>query len=152
MMDKLFDGSDAHLLPGNAELIERLRRPFVMSMFANRGDLYEASECERHEAADALEAADKRIAGLKEAASFNFEQYQDAAFRLHEAEHNLAVAREALKNLFLISPTALECNDMHHAKKDQHEYDEDCPVLSRYEDALSGAREALAQTGGDDAS
>lgn len=71
--------------------------------------------------------------------------------RANEAERKLAVAQEALKNLFLSSPIALECNDMHHAKKDQHEYDEDCPVLSRYEDALSGAREALAQIGGDDA-
>ena len=75
-MNELFDGSNAHLLPGNAELIERLRRPFVMSMFANRGDLYEASECERHEAADALEAADKRIA---------------------ELERKMAVAQEALE-------------------------------------------------------
>ncbi|MBK8467624.1 MAG: hypothetical protein IPL32_17560 [Chloracidobacterium sp.] len=48
-MDKLFDGSDAHLLPGNAELIQRLRKGY--------GDMYLEAE-----AADALEAADKRIA------------------------------------------------------------------------------------------
>lgn len=115
-------------------------------------------------AADTLESANQRIAELEAEVC----KVRDIALRLvqsrdthvikligeidkrKEAERKLAVAQEALKNLFLSSPIALECNDMHHAKKDQHEYDEDCPVLSRYEDALSGAREALAQIGGDE--
>jgi hypothetical protein len=164
-MDKLFDGSDAHLLLGNAELISDLRERINPAYADQRGtESYERKQC-----ADALEAADKRIAEERETYDRLFEEGADKLFAAEseykamanlaaaylrdkqEAERKLDVAQEALKNLFLSSPIALECNDMHHAKKDQHEYDEDCPVLSRYEDALSGAREALAQIGGDDA-
>lgn len=45
-MDELFDGSDAHLLPGNADLIEVIKT---------------LADSIAKEAADALEAADKRI-------------------------------------------------------------------------------------------
>ena len=163
MIDKLFDGSDAHLLPGNAELIQRLVTPVTPT-------IYGQDVMTMREAAHTIEAADKRIAEERETYDRLLEEGADKLFAAEseykvmaklaasylrdkqEAERKLAVAREALKNLFLSSPIALECNDMHHAKKDQHEYDEDCPVLSRYEDALSGAREALAQIGGDDAS
>lgn len=95
MMDKLFDGSDAHLLPGNAELIQRLREYHNTDLEYGGFGVQEAVD-----AANALEAADKRIAGLKEAASFNFEQYQDAAFLLCAANERLAVARDALTNIY----------------------------------------------------
>lgn len=88
-MDKLFDGSDAHLLPGNAELMQRLREYHNTDLEYGGFGVQEAVD-----AANALEAADKRIAGLEEAASFNFEQYQDAAFRLCEANQRLEEERE----------------------------------------------------------
>jgi hypothetical protein len=71
-MDKLFDGSDAHLLPGNAELIADLRERINPAYADQRGtESYERKQC-----ADALEAADKRIA---------------------ELERKMAVAQEALE-------------------------------------------------------
>ena len=118
MMDKLFDGSDAHLLPGNAELIERLR--------------YERDDDERYEAADALEAADKRIAELEAAIiGWKADQKENMATaveeckRANEAERKLTVAREALNKI--------RCMSVGSA-------------------ANSFIEDALAQIGGDDAS
>lgn len=106
--DELFDGSDAHLLPGNAALIERLRHNPAIELFA--------------EAADALEAADKRIAEERETYDRLLEE---GANKLHEAKRKLAVAREALEDL---------CD-----------WDGDLVLKDFCEDAL-------AQLGGDDAS
>lgn len=130
-MDKLFDGSDAHLLPGNAELIERLRKGY--------GDMYLEAE-----AADALEAADKRIAEERETYDRMLEEGAEKLFAAEseykamanlaaaylrdkkEAERKLAVAREALE--------AAEWNSL------------DLPEFVR-----GKIVEALAQIGGDDA-
>jgi len=38
------------------------------------------------------------------------------------------------------------CNGAHHAKKDRHSLDEDCPVTMRYRTAITAIKEALAQT------
>lgn len=93
-MDKLFDGSDAHLLGANAELIANLRGENLDCNCC----AYSRSECScdtcwpesfTNKAADALEAADKRIAELE----------QTNCSRLDEAERKLAVAREALREL-----------------------------------------------------
>lgn len=122
-MDKLFDGSDAHLLPGNAELIQRLR--------------YERDDDERYEAADALEAADKRIAELEAAmVGWRADQKENIATaveeckRANEAERKLDVAREALSAMLT------------HMGMDEDEWNK--PTFDQ-------AREALAQIGGDDA-
>lgn len=69
----------------NKELIERLKGNDVILVLSIRA-----------QAADALEAADKRIAELEKEAQFNFEQYQDAGRLLCEANDKLAVARQAL--------------------------------------------------------
>ena len=37
------------------------------------------------------------------------------------------------------------CNGAHHAKKDRHSLDEDCPVTMRYRTAITAIKEALAQ-------
>ena len=37
------------------------------------------------------------------------------------------------------------CNGAHHAKKDRHSLDEDCPVTMRYQTAITAIKEALAQ-------
>ena len=84
-MDKLFDGSDAHLLHGNAALIERLRHNPAIELFA--------------EAADALEAADKRIAELERNYLDSVEVNTALQHGLYEAERKLAVAREAFEDL-----------------------------------------------------
>jgi predicted DNA-binding protein (UPF0251 family) len=114
-MDKLFDGSDAHLLPGNAELIQRLR--------------YERDDDERYEAADALEAAENRIAELEAlllAQPFRSE-------REKEAERKLAVAREALTNIY-------------------QQTQEGATHALATEALIAIRKEALAQIGGEDAS
>lgn len=64
---------------------------------------------------------------MKEAASFNFEQYQDAAFLLCAANEKLAVAREALSAMLT------------HMGLDEDEWNK--PTFDQ-------AREALAQIGG----
>ena len=121
-MDKLFDGSDAHLLPGNAELIQRLRTHACYTAFPKPIS----------EAADALEAADKRIAELEAAIiGWKADQKENMATaveeckRANEAERKLAVARKAIYML------------KRHV-----------PVESALHDQ---AEEALAQIGGDDA-
>ena len=117
-MDKLFDGSDAHLLHGNAALIERLRHNPAIELFA--------------EAADALEAADKRIA--EERAAYD-RLLEEGANKLHEAERKLDVAREALYGW-------IDYNFHHHCWPDN---------FNKTQAALNLiGREALAQIGGDD--
>ena len=37
------------------------------------------------------------------------------------------------------------CNGAHHAKKDRHGLDEDCPVTMRYRKAIAALKERLAQ-------
>jgi hypothetical protein len=37
------------------------------------------------------------------------------------------------------------CNGAHHAKKDRHEFSEDCPITKRYREAITAIKEALAQ-------
>ncbi len=121
MIDKLFDGSDAHLLPGNAELIANLRGENLECNCC----AYSRSECScdtcwpesfTNKAADALEAADKRIAEERETYD---RMLEEGANKLAEAERKLDVAREAMTKA-----AALECNGV--------------------------IRVALAQIGGDD--
>ena len=79
-------------------------------------------------AADALEAADKRIAELE----------QTNCSRLDEAERKLAVAREALSAMWLHYKSLVDSGDAGNWTP------EDEPVCKQ-------AVEALAQIGGDDA-
>ena len=113
-MDKLFDGSDAHLLPGNAELIEP---PHEIICYALKvGDWFKERDITHWKIADcasrnALEAADKRIAELEAELQKRAKQIGVACMThdlthslacgrcLTEAERNLAVAREALKEV-----------------------------------------------------
>ncbi len=111
-MDKLFDGSDAHLLPGNAELIQRLNEPelYYPGNFdtPRRANALLSGLCQ--EAADALEAADKRIAELdykgRDIALRLVQSRDTHVMRLigeidkrKEAERKLAVAREVMEDL-----------------------------------------------------
>lgn len=118
----------------NVELIERLNRPFVMSMFANSGDLYKASERERHEAAAAIELADKRMAELEK-----YGRVQDPlADQIAELERKLAVAREALKK----AEHTHECGSRRWKEGDEWLDESKCNCC---------IGEALAQIGGEDA-
>jgi hypothetical protein len=141
-MEKLFDGNDAHLLPGNAELIARLR--------------YERDDDERYEAANALEAADKRIAEERETHDRMMEEGAEKLFAAeseykamanlaaaylrdkHEAESKLTVAREALSAMLLHYKRLVDSGDAGNWTP------EDEPVCKQ-------AIDALAQIGGDDA-
>ena len=106
MMDKLFDGSDAHLLGANAELIQRLNEPDVH--YPGNFDTVKRANailmCLCQEAADALEAAHKRIAELEAAIiGWKADQKENMATaveeckRANESERKLAVAREAIQ-------------------------------------------------------
>ena len=50
----------------------------------------------------------------------------------------------ALEALQLVS-IEFVCNGAHHARKDRHDWLESCPVVERYQVAITAAREALAQ-------
>lgn len=94
-MDKLFDGSDAHLLPGNAELIEP---PHEIICFALKvGDWFKERDITHWKIADcasrnALEAADKRIAEMEADLHNTHARVMQNGKAVHEAERKLAVA------------------------------------------------------------
>ena len=152
-MDKLFDGSDAHLLPGNAELIQRLNEPelYYPDNFdtPRRANALLSGLCQ--EAADAIESADKRIAGLEEAASFNFEQYQDAAFRLCEANQRLEEERETYDRMLEEGANKLQELERKLAVAREALKAAEWNSLDLPEFVRGKIVEALAQIGGDDA-
>ena len=56
-------------------------------------------------------------------------------------QETLKLALEALELVNI----EFVCNGAHHAKKDRHSLDEDCPVTVRYQQAIAAIKEALAQ-------
>lgn len=114
-MDKPLDGSDAHLLPSNAELIQRLREYDLDS--------------DAWEAADALEAADKRIAELEAVEQMRDQEIAAIREKHGDALGKLDVARESMRNTY-----AMLLGATHMGK-----------ALTRAEEML---REALVQIGG----
>ena len=52
--------------------------------------------------------------------------------------------RRAFIGLMQVVPREVDCGNMHHKRKDQHEYDETCPVVSRYAEAIEQADKVLA--------
>ena len=54
----------------------------------------------------------------------------------------MAMALEALELVNI----EFVCNGAHHAKKDRHGLDEDCPVTMRYRKAITALKERLAQS------
>ena len=50
----------------------------------------------------------------------------------------------ALEALQLVS-IEFVCNGAHHAKKDRHDWLESCPIVERYQAAITAIKEALAQ-------
>ncbi len=99
-VDKLFDGSDAHLLPGNAELIEP---PHEIICYALKvGDWFKERDITHWKIADcasrnALEAADKRIAELESGWVACHAQLAESCDERYKLERKLAVAREAIQ-------------------------------------------------------
>lgn len=145
MMDKLFDGSDAHLLPGNVELIQRPNEP-ELHYPGNFDTVKRANAilmCLCQEAADALESADKRIAELEAELQKRAKQIGVACMThdlthslacgrcLTEAERKLAVAREAMCSTYKILL-------------------QETRAVVALEVAEIRLRKALAQIGGDD--
>ena len=56
--------------------------------------------------------------------------------------------KEALKlALEVLQLVSIEfvCNGAHHAKKDRHDWLESCPIVERYQAAITAIKEALAQ-------
>ena len=51
----------------------------------------------------------------------------------------------ALEALQLVS-IEFVCNGAHHAKKDRHDWLESCPIVERYQAAITAIKEALAPT------
>lgn len=49
----------------------------------------------------------------------------------------------ALETLWLAAPTDVQCNNMHHPKPKQHRYNETCPMVGEYHEAITGAGKTL---------
>ena len=56
----------------------------------------------------------------------------------------IEVLKQALEALELVS-TEFVCDGAHHAKKDRHELGEPCPIVERYEEAITSLRQAIAE-------
>ena len=56
----------------------------------------------------------------------------------------IEVLKLALEALELVS-TEFVCNGAHHAKKDRHELGEPCPIVERYEEAITSLRQAISE-------
>ena len=55
--------------------------------------------------------------------------------------------KQALEALKLVNLEFVCANGSHHAKKDRHEWDEDCPITDRWRKAITALRVALASQG-----
>ena len=54
----------------------------------------------------------------------------------------LQEAKEIIADLLKTVPSAC-CEDFHHAKKDRHEFGEDCPPLTRYMAGIARAKKFI---------
>ena len=70
---------------------------------------------------------------------------------LEEAAVEIDRLRAALRTLYLAAPTALDCQDFHHSKAEQHTYEAPCKPRQDYLDALAAARTALGDGNADQA-
>jgi hypothetical protein len=52
--------------------------------------------------------------------------------------------REALQNLIDKSPSA-QCANFHHKKEHRHAFNEPCPALAEYKDAIKKAKQVLTK-------
>ena len=169
-MDKLFDGSDAHLLLGNAELIQRLNEPelYYPGNFdtPSRANALLSGLCQ--EAADALEAADKRIAELEGFIDsiqadlvHQGESLEKAYKRIAELEAAMVGWRADQKEN--IATAVEECKRANEAERkltvargaltNIYKQTQEGATHALATEALIAIRqEALAQIGGDDAS
>ena len=68
---------------------------------------------------------------------------------VEQLKAHLAVAREALGLVSKAAPSQLECNQLHHPKKDRHTFAEGCRPRNRYIIAMRKVGEALATIKGD---
>lgn len=147
MMDKLFDGSDAHLLPGNAELIQRLNEPELY--YPGNFDTVKRANailmCLCQEAANALEAADKRIAKLESGWAACHAQLAESCDERYKLERKLDVSREALKGVIAWS----QLRTIENVAAETDLVGEYVPIRLT---GLKTCVAALAQIGGDDAS
>jgi septal ring factor EnvC (AmiA/AmiB activator) len=81
---------------------------------------------------------------------------RDEAMDYYESAHLLALRvidqrddiSDALVNLLKVIPKHVRCADLHHPHKDRHAYDEDCPVIKKYQEAVKKAEEALTKIAG----
>jgi len=62
--------------------------------------------------------------------------------RLREKRDELLAA---LKRLWLSCPTGLECNSFHHAKRDQHDFNQECGPAAEYLAAIEQANATIAK-------
>lgn len=78
----------------------------------------------------------------------DFGQYSDEIVRLKQllaaqAAH-IERLREAFIGLMRVAPKEVDCENMHHERSDQHGYDEPCPVVSKYAEAIEIADKVLS--------
>lgn len=107
---------------------------------------------EQHGTGDCGPYADYRDNFVRYKLADNCIEFMRAYVESHALRTQLTAAEarerelvEALDALVAASPQTLDCLAFHHAKRDQHEYGEDCKPQQRYMEALANA--ALAACG-----
>ena len=89
----------------------------------------------------------------------SLERERDEARKQASAWRSFCRLKESniiIRNLLAINSLPL-CENLHHSKKDRHEYDEDCPVMKRanayiaHAEAFISSQNAEARHAGEDA-
>ena len=61
----------------------------------------------------------------------------------HQIEKRLCEAEKIIEDMLLLHPSP-HCEDLHHAKRDRHDYAETCPVVERVEKVRRAAMDFIS--------
>ena len=81
---------------------------------------------------------------LNSLCKFNEKIMLDLLQQRDELAAQVEILRKAFVSLRASLPVGVGCDGLHHAKKDRHDYFMACPVVKRYDKAITKADEALA--------
>lgn len=102
------------------------------------------SDWENTRLLEELEAARAEIENVQLVSQLHYDANLSLRQQLAAEQAKNAGLRRAFIGLMQVVPRDVNCGNMHHKRKDQHEYDETCPVVSRYAEAIEQADKVLA--------
>lgn len=102
------------------------------------------SDWENTRLLEELEAARAELEDVQLVSQLHYDANLSLRQQLAAEQANNVKLRRAFIGLMQVVPREVDCGNMHHKRKDQHEYDETCPVVSRYAEAIEQADKVLA--------